>query len=44
MKTTFIEIIAVVGLFVGAMIPLVSGLIYFIRENNRLEKSQPSKK
>lgn len=44
MKATLIEVIAVFGLFIGAMIPLVSGVVYFIRENKRLEKSHPSKK
>jgi hypothetical protein len=44
MKLTLIEAVVLVSFFIGLMIPVVSGLIYFIKENNRLEKSHPSKK
>jgi hypothetical protein len=43
MKITLFEIVALVGLFFGAMLPIVAGIIFAIRENRRLEKENASK-
>ncbi|HEY0771919.1 MAG TPA: hypothetical protein VGD31_16450 [Sphingobacteriaceae bacterium] len=44
MKLTILEGTLLICFFVGVMIPVVSGIVYFIKENNRLEKSQHLKK
>jgi hypothetical protein len=42
MKITVLELVAVLGLFIGVMLPVVAGIIYAIREGKRLDEiNQP---
>lgn len=43
MKITVFEAFALLGLFIGAMLPVIAGIVYAIRENRKLEKQNLSK-